>query len=380
MNKISITALMAALLLPMTASADLDGPGTVGSNMPTTTQIYNLLNTGTAIPAPVTGTFIEPGAGPAAGDRKTLAEIQAKLPVPDAGGAAAGDVLIGKSFWSLLSGAWGLQSGTMPNKGAANFTPGASAVPVPAGYYSGGQVNTDANLRSDNIKSGATIFGVAGSTIVMDTSTGTASAGDILSGKKAFANGSLVTGTLFVPAIAKRVNRTGQTTIHATGDDGQYQYGIDPAIAPTGGVTGAYNSPSSTGTRFIDNGDGTVTDTLTTLIWLKNGTCLGQQTWANALTVANALDAATAPVACSLNDGSTAGQWRLPNINELHSLGPTWPLGAPFASGSFFYWSSTTHAVDTGYAWYISFSDGNVTAVGGLKSASANVRYVRGGQ
>jgi len=131
------------------------------------------------------------------------------------GTAAVGDVLSGKTFSNDTAG--GL-TGTMPNQGAANFTPGAAAVPVPAGYYSGGQVNTDASLVSGNIKSGATIFGVAGSPAVVNTSTGTATAADMLSGKVAFVNGSAVTGS--VPAGANVNGANGLKTF--TIPDGLY--------------------------------------------------------------------------------------------------------------------------------------------------------------
>ena len=127
-------------------------------------------------------------------------------------------------------------------------------------------------------------------------------------------------------ALAKRVAKTGQTlcynaaggtiTCAGTGQDGQYQAGIDPVVAPTCcGTTNAYNTPAWTGVRFTDNGDGTVTDNLTALIWLKNASCYGSN-WASALNFANTL----ASGSCGLSDGSIAGQWRLPNVNELHSL------------------------------------------------------------
>ena len=58
------------------------------------------------------------------------------------------------------------------------------------------------------------------------------------------------------------VPKTGQTTGYATGDDGALQKGV------------AWPNP-----RFTDNGDGTVTDNLTGLIWLKNANC------ANALKI-----------------------------------------------------------------------------------------------
>jgi len=65
--------------------------------------------------------------------------------------------------------------------------------------------------------------------------------------------------------------------------------------------------------RFVDNGNGTVTDKLTGLIWLKNANCFGEVNWQTALNNANSL----ANGHCGLTDNSTAGQWRLPNLAEL---------------------------------------------------------------
>ncbi len=68
--------------------------------------------------------------------------------------------------------------------------------------------------------------------------------------------------------------------------------------------------------RFTDNDDGTVTDNLTQLIWLKNANCFGKRTWSEALNDCNTL----ADGDCGLTDGSVAGDWRLPNVRELNSL------------------------------------------------------------
>ena len=68
--------------------------------------------------------------------------------------------------------------------------------------------------------------------------------------------------------------------------------------------------------RFTDNSNGTVTDNLTGLIWLKNANCFGTQTWANALSAANTLNSGE----CGLTDGSAEGDWRLPNVREQQSL------------------------------------------------------------
>jgi len=91
-----------------------------------------------------------------------------------------------------------------------SFTPtAAGSVITPDTGYTLSQVtvNGDADLVSANIKSGANIFGVAGKASVVDTSAGDATAAQILSGKKAYVNGALVTGNLPVAtAVASGTN------------------------------------------------------------------------------------------------------------------------------------------------------------------------------
>ena len=57
--------------------------------------------------------------------------------------------------------------------------------------------------------------------------------------------------------------------------------------------------------RFTDNLDGTATDNLTGLIWLKDANCFGPRTWSDALSVCNGL----ADGSCWLTDGSDAGDF-----------------------------------------------------------------------
>ena len=135
-----------------------------------------------------------------------------------------------------------------------------------------------------------------------------------------------------------RIWRTGQTICSSdtgtiipcagTGQDGEYQAGA-PLPDP----------------RFVDNTDGTVTDNLTGLTWLQNTNCFDKFGWEDALSDANSL----ADGACGLTDGSTAGNWRLPNAMEIISLtdysqtAPMLPAGHPFTNVSFkYHWSSTT--------------------------------------
>ena len=168
------------------------------------------------------------------------------------------------------------------------------------------------------------------------------------------------------------VEKTGQTTIYAAGDDGDLEKGV------------IWPSP-----RFTNNGNGTVTDNLTGLIWLKNANCDETKMWANALTYCNNL----ASGSCGLSDGSSAGDWRLPNVKELQSLihygvhSPAlpntagtgqWSEGDPFTNVQSYYWSSTTYASNTTYARYVNMHDGNVLA-SGKSSYGRYVWPVRGG-
>jgi hypothetical protein len=140
------------------------------------------------------------------------------------------------------------------------------------------------------------------------------------------------------------VAATGQTTSFAAGDDGDLEKGV-----------------ASPDPRFTDNLNGTITDNLTGLIWLKDANCFGARTWALALSDVNGLNTGE----CGLTDGSVAGDWRLPNLRELQSLvdygqfNPALPLGHPFTNfQASFYWSSTTDAGNSGAAWDVVFSIG----------------------
>ncbi|MBF0615040.1 MAG: DUF1566 domain-containing protein [Magnetococcales bacterium] len=168
------------------------------------------------------------------------------------------------------------------------------------------------------------------------------------------------------PVYPAPVAKTGQTTSYTTGDDGTNRTGV------------AWPTP-----RFTDNGNGTVTDNLTGLIWLKHANCFGWRIWTTALNDANNL----ASGSCGLSDGSVAGNWRLPSIRELNSLidisrsTPALPSGHPFISvaSSYSYWSSTTNTGDTSLALGISISSGILSSFNKTGN-TLFVLTVRGGQ
>ena len=98
-------------------------------------------------------------------------------------------------------------------------------------------------------------------------------------------------------------------------------------------------------------------------VWLKNANCLQvMRGWSTALSDANNL----ANGACGLSDGSKAGDWRLPNRNELASLldlnkrNPALPARHPFTNfQAARYWSSTANS--PGSVWRVDFLDAAVT-------------------
>jgi len=179
-----------------------------------------------------------------------------------------------------------------------------------------------------------------------------------------------------------RVQQTGQTKCYdnagaeidcsGTGQDGDMKPGV-PWPVP----------------RFVDNNNGTLTDRLTGLIWLKNGNCFGGLTWKNGLIAANNL----ANGSCGLTDGSIIGDWRLPNVKELKSL--TTRIQADSASWlntvgfnnlipgseyySSYYWTSnSSYGRPDEEAWIIDMGFGLVNTI--WKSGSYYVLPVRGGK
>ncbi|THB79218.1 MAG: DUF1566 domain-containing protein [Desulfobacteraceae bacterium] len=64
--------------------------------------------------------------------------------------------------------------------------------------------------------------------------------------------------------------------------------------------------------RYVDCGNGTVTDTVTGLTWLQNANCFGQSAYADANDAASGLKHGD----CGLTDNSVPGDWRLPTLEE----------------------------------------------------------------
>lgn len=177
--------------------------------------------------------------------------------------------------------------------------------------------------------------------------------------------------------------RTGQTSCYngsgtpiscaGTGHDGELQKGLSRS--------------------YTDNGDGTVTDNKTGLMWEKisdDGGIHDKDTtysWTDAIGVKIA----------TLNSASFAGytDWRLPSSFELQSLVsygtinpsvasafnaacvPSCSVSTCSCTALWAYWSSTLDAYRSDFAWWVDFSTGAMNSY--LWSTEYNVRGVRGG-
>ena len=182
--------------------------------------------------------------------------------------------------------------------------------------------------------------------------------------------------------------KTGQTTAYGTGSDGDLQKGASQS--------------------FTDNGDGTITDTTTGLMWEKKDQSGLIHHWTNTYTWCGAscgttyiMDGTITTVfLAALNGGSGfAGHtdWRIPNANELESIRNLQTFNpatySAFNTGCAAsctvttcsctrgddYWSSTNFQdAPGGYAWRVDFNIGALNSDFD-KLSLFHARAVRGG-
>ena len=84
-----------------------------------------------------------------------------------------------------------------------------------------------------------------------------------------------------------------------------------PRVVTTGGTRPDPPCFDNTN-RYVNCNNGTVTDTVTGLVWLRQADCFNQRDYA----AANNAAALLASGQCGLTDNSVAGDWRLPTVDE----------------------------------------------------------------
>jgi hypothetical protein len=165
------------------------------------------------------------------------------------------------------------------------------------------------------------------------------------------------------------VKKTGQTTSYTAYDDGDYQKGVAHSY-----------------TR--DDAKEIVTDNVTGLMWQDNADVVSvEKPWiTKANRDAGDYNDTSGDTATSYCSNLTLGgysDWRLPASTELEGIvdyGRVDPSISPVFqnTGSYYYWSSTTHVNDSQYAWYVNFENGHICNRD--KDRSDYVRCVRAGE
>jgi hypothetical protein len=166
------------------------------------------------------------------------------------------------------------------------------------------------------------------------------------------------------PLFASREPDAGQSDGHARNVNPI----TDPAPRRFHGKDGKYFGPQRV---FKDNGDGTVTDLKTGLVWEQSDAQNNVlRTWQQAV-----------DYCAELNLGGKT-DWRLPSRTELLSIVDYSRINPAIDTiyfpncRSYFYWSGTTVADGPSLAWYVYF--GNGYDYWGHKDYNDYVRCVRG--
>jgi hypothetical protein len=218
-----------------------------------------------------------------------------------------------------------------------------STTTVNAAYYAAtGLSVVDPDLAVGKIKAGVAIFGTTGT----------------------YAGGGLLPDT-------------GQTSCYDAGG----LVILCPAHGASSEQDASYN-PAATQPNYTNNGDFTLTDSRTGLMWKK---CSEGQNNDATCTGTAGLYAWTAALAqCTgLTDPGGYTDWRLPNAGELSSIVNS-QNSNPCVNTTYFpntaasyYWTSTTYVPYSSYAWYVNFYYGYVKSSN--KTTNYYVRCVRGG-
>lgn len=195
---------------------------------------------------------------------------------------------------------------------------------------------------------------------------------------------------LFLPFIfsfsfsafaAYELPKTGQEDSYLQNDDGELKLGNELSEQ-----------------RFTDNFDGTVTDNLTGLMWIRDSYCAnhyisGAQSsnWNDVFGFVEALNEKTLISNCKGYQW-THSDWRVPNINELKTLVPHGLIDQPSILNWLIFpsnnssgftdatlattpaWSSTTDSSDSNKAWVINLNNGETQLID--KSSSTSMSFI----
>ena len=237
-------------------------------------------------------------------------------------------------------------------------------------------------LAAPLANAGAAQSVAVGSLVTLDGSASSALAGRTLTyawsltGKPTGSTAVLISATSPTPVFT--ADLAGTYVVSLVINDGNLS-----SSASTVTISASGTSATILSAAYSDNGDGTVTDLTTALVWMR---CSVGQTWtgsdcsgSSSTYIWDDANLLTGTVTFAGNS-----DWRLPNMRELQTIvdrakfGPATDSVAFPSTASSTYWSATAYLGVSTSAWYVNFGGGDVH--GADKSSALQVRLVRAGQ
>ena len=163
-------------------------------------------------------------------------------------------------------------TGTIPSKTAATYTPGIADQTIAAGQYlSGAQtIKGDANLVSDNIKAGTSIYGKSGKSTVVDTADAALDPTYLLTGYSGYDDGVKKAGTM------PNRDRAWNTPVMAVP-----QQGVLFVVPPDGWYAGSTDWSNRGGVRLGDSNFVSSNILSTASIFGLQGSAIAGKRWAS---------------------------------------------------------------------------------------------------